>query len=120
MPREHRRAQRQLEALAVDARSEVRDAHNRMAAARDVAAYYGLVLLPQRRRILDLTLRRYNMMFKGAYDLLLAKQNEVEAEKAYLESWRDYWVHTARLERALGGSLPTPTNASPPRVMGDK
>jgi outer membrane protein, heavy metal efflux system len=104
---EHRRAQRQLEAIAVNARSEVREARDRMLAARDLALYYGRVLLPQRVRILDLTLRHYNAMFKGAYDLLLAKQAEVEAEKANLNAWRDYWIARARLERALGGALPT-------------
>lgn len=103
---EHRRAQRQLEALAVNARSQVREERDRMLAARDLAWYYGRVLLPQRQRILDLTLRHYNAMFKGAYDLLLAKQAEVETERAHLDAWRDYWIARARLERALGGSLP--------------
>lgn len=103
---EHRRAQRQLEALAVDARSEVREQRDRMLAARDLALFYERELLPQRVRILDLTLRQYNAMFKGAYDLLLAKQAEVETEKARLEAWRDYWIARARLEKALGGSLP--------------
>ena len=107
---EHRRAQRQLEALAVNTRSEVRESRDRMLAARDLSQFYGGVLLPQRVRILDLTLRYYNMMFKGAYDLLQAKQAEVEAEKAYVEAGRDYWVARADLERALGGVLP----AAPP------
>ncbi len=103
---EHRRAQRQLEALAVNARSEVREERDRMLAARDLTLYYRRVLLPQRQRILALTLQHYNAMFKGAYDLLLAKQAEVETEKAHLDAWRGYWVARARLERALGGSLP--------------
>jgi cobalt-zinc-cadmium efflux system outer membrane protein len=103
---EHRRAQRQLEALAVNARSEVREARDRMLTARDLALYYSRVLRPQRVRILELTLRHYNAMFKGAYDLLLAKQAEVEAEKAYVETWRDYWIARAELERAVGGALP--------------
>jgi outer membrane protein, heavy metal efflux system len=100
-----------LEALAVDARSEVREQRDRMLAARDLALYYERELLPQRARILDLTLRQYNAMFKGAYDLLLAKQAEVEAEKARLAAWRDYWIARARLEKALGGSLPQPAVA---------
>ncbi len=104
---EHRRAQRQLEALAVNARSEVRETRDGMLAARDRATYYRQVLLPQRVRILDLTMRRYNSMFKGAYDLLLAKQAHVEAERAYVEARRDYWISRARLERALGGALPS-------------
>ena len=103
---EHRRAQRQLEALAVDARSQVREERDRMLAARDLALFYERELLPQRARILDLTLRQYNAMFKGAYDLLLAKQAEVASERGRLDAWRDYWIARTRLERALGGSLP--------------
>jgi cobalt-zinc-cadmium efflux system outer membrane protein len=103
---EHRRAQRQLEALAVNVRSEVREKRDRMLAARDLAKYYGETIVPHRVRILDLTLRYYNMMFKGAFDLLLAKQAEVEAEKVHVEAWRDYWIARAELERALGGALP--------------
>ena len=105
-------SQRQLEALAIDARSEVREARDLLIASRDLAAYYQTVLLPQRVQILDLTLRHYNMMLKGAYDLLLAKQNEVSAEKAYIESWRDYWMARTELERAVGGRLPGPPPAT--------
>jgi cobalt-zinc-cadmium efflux system outer membrane protein len=108
---EHRRAQRQLEALAVNARSEVREARDRMLTARELALYYGEVLLPQRALILDLTMRHYNMMLKGVYDLLLAKKEEVEAEKAHVEAWRDYWIARAELELAVGGTLSAPQSA---------
>lgn len=109
---EHRRAQRQLEALAVNVRSEVREARDGMLAARDVALYYERVLLPQRARISELTLREYNAMFSGAYDLLLAKRAEVETRRDYLDSWLHYWVARARLERALGGALPAVPDAA--------
>jgi cobalt-zinc-cadmium efflux system outer membrane protein len=112
---EHRRAQRQLEALAIDARSQVREQRDRMLAARDLALYYERELLPQRARILDLTLRQYNAMFKGAFELLLAKQAEVEAEKARLSAWRDYWIARARLEKAIGGG---PLEAPPAAPEG--
>jgi cobalt-zinc-cadmium efflux system outer membrane protein len=84
----------------------MRETRDSMLAASDRATYYGQVLLPQRVRILDLTIRQYNAMFKGAYDLLLAKQAHVEAERAHVEAQRDYWIARARLERALGGALP--------------
>ena len=103
---EYERSQRLLEAMAVDARSEVREARDLMIAARDLAEYHREVLLPKRVQILDLTLRHYNMMLKGAYDLLLAKQSEVTTERAYIEAWRDYWIARTELERALGGRLP--------------
>ena len=36
---------------------------------------------------------------------MFAKQNEVAAERSYIETWRDYWIARAELERAVGGSL---------------
>lgn len=107
---EYLRSQRLLEGLAVDVRSEVRETRDRLIATRDLAEYHRDVLLPQRVQILDLTLRHYNMMLKGAYDLLLAKQSEVETERAYIEAWRDYWIARSQLERALGGRLPNPAS----------
>jgi cobalt-zinc-cadmium efflux system outer membrane protein len=44
-------------------------------------------------------------MLKGTYDLLEAKQHEIEAERSSIEASRDYWVARAALERAVGGSL---------------
>ena len=108
---EYRRSQRLLEALAVAARSEVREARDLVVAWRDMAQYYRSVMLPQRVQILDLTLRHYNMMLKGAYDLLLAKQSEVATERAYIEAWRDYWIARTELEQAVGGRLPAPRAA---------
>ena len=103
---EQNRAMRQLEALAINARSEVREARDLLLATRDIVGFYRTVLVPQRSRILDLTLLHYNMMLKGNYDLLLAKRSEVESEKAYIEAWREYWVARSNLERSLGGRLP--------------
>ncbi len=102
---QYRQAQRELEALAVNVRSEVREARDQLIAARDLTSYIGKRLLPTQQKALNLTLEQYNFMLKGAYDLLLAKQNEVAAERSYIEAWRDYWIARAELERAVGGSL---------------
>jgi cobalt-zinc-cadmium efflux system outer membrane protein len=102
-----RQAERRLEAQAIDIRSEVREARDRLVAKRDLAAYYRDELIPERTRILNLTLEHYNAMLKGAYDLLLAKQNELAAERSYIEALRDYWIARADLERAVGGSFMT-------------
>jgi len=102
---QYRQAQRELEALAVNVRSEVREARDQLIAARDLTSYIGKRLLPTQQKALNLTLEQYNFMLKGAYDLLLAKQNEVAAERSYIEAWRDYWIARADLERAVGGTL---------------
>jgi len=102
---QYRQAQRELEAMTINIRSEVREACDQVIAARDLTSDIGKHLLPTRQQALNLTLQQYNFMLKGAYDLLLAKQNEVAAERSYIEAWRDYWIARAELERAVGGSL---------------
>lgn len=106
---EYRRAARQWEALAIQIRSEVREARDLLIAARDVAEYHQNVLLPQRMRILRETLLHYNAMQLGNIALLMAKEEEQDEEQATIEALRDYWIARARLEAAVGGGL----NADP-------
>ncbi len=103
---EKRRAERQVEALSIRIGSEVRETGARYAAARDLARTYRDSVLPRRVRILDQTLRHYNSMLVGVYDVLLAKRMEIESEKAAIEAWRDAWVARFALEHAVGGKLP--------------
>lgn len=100
-----RQAERRFEALAVDIRSEVRELRDRLIAKRDVARFYHDELLPERIRIVNLTQLHYNAMFTGAFELLAAKQNELNAERGYVEAARDYWTARAELERAVGGGF---------------
>jgi cobalt-zinc-cadmium efflux system outer membrane protein len=102
-----RQAERRVEADAIAIRADVREARDRLLAKRDLAIYYRDNLLPERHRILELTLAGYNSMLKSPYDLLLAKQNELLAEKGFIDAWRDYWIARADLERAVGGRLGT-------------
>jgi cobalt-zinc-cadmium efflux system outer membrane protein len=102
---QYRQAQHELEAMAVNIRSEVRESRDQLVAAHDLTSYIGKRLLPTQQQALNLTLQQYNFMLKGAYDLLLAKQNEIAAERSYIEAWRDYWIARAELERAVGGNL---------------
>ncbi len=121
---EYERSQRQLESLAINTRSEVREARDAMLAAREVKERYETDLLPRRVRILEETTLHYNMMLKGAYDLLLAKQAEVTTERGYIDAWRDYWIARTELERAAGGRLPAAnkpesTEADAKRPIGE-
>jgi cobalt-zinc-cadmium efflux system outer membrane protein len=100
-----RQAERRLEARAIHIRSEVREARDRFLAKKDLATYYRDELLPERKQVLGLTLTNYNAMLKSPYDLLLARQNELAAERGYIDALRDYWIARADLERAVGGRL---------------
>jgi cobalt-zinc-cadmium efflux system outer membrane protein len=100
---QYRQAVRELEAAAIDARSEVREARDLVLANRDQAKFYREVLLPQRLRIVNETQLQFNAMQIGGFQLLQAKERELQTERAYIEAWRDYWIARTELERALYG-----------------
>ncbi len=115
---QRRAAEQRMGALAVDIRSQVREARGKLLAAREEVKYHRAVLLPLNEQIVNETQLRYNGMLLGVYDLLLAKQNQINAGRAYIQSLRDYWIAYVELERALGGRLAaagaTPEPASAP------
>lgn len=103
---EERKARRQLEGLTIQARSQVRESWDALRAARQLADFHQKVLLPQQAFLVDQSLRHYNMMLEGVYELLDARRDEALAQIAAAEAERDYWIARARLELALGGRLP--------------
>jgi cobalt-zinc-cadmium efflux system outer membrane protein len=102
---QYREATRRLAALSINARSEVRVAATQLGAARWAAERYQKVLLPLRERVVDSSQLQYNAMQIGLTELLLAKQAQIEAYRAYLEALRDYWDAHVDLELAIGGRL---------------
>jgi cobalt-zinc-cadmium efflux system outer membrane protein len=101
-----RRSQKRLTAQAIDIRSEVRSLRNRLILQRNVVDHYRRTVLPLREKIVDLTLKEYNFMLTGAFDLLAAKQQEFATYQKYIEAIRDYWIIRADMQRSLGGRLP--------------
>lgn len=108
---EVRQARDRESALAVDIRSEVRVARGRLAALRDVVDRYAKVVVPMREDAVRLSQERYNAMLLGVYQLLTAKQSEVDAYREFIEALRDYWIARADLERAVGSAIPNGTSA---------
>ena len=100
-----RQAQQRFLARAVEIRSEVRVARNRMLNARSRAQYYRRVALPRRHTITQQTQLQYNAMQVGVVQLLQAKQGEIDAGRAYVEALQDYWTARTQLEKAVGGRL---------------
>jgi cobalt-zinc-cadmium efflux system outer membrane protein len=44
-------------------------------------------------------------MLLGVYQLLQARQSELEAYRDFIEALRDYWIARSDLERAIGARL---------------
>ena len=91
--------------LAVNVRAEVRALRNRLIAARSVVEHYRTVLLPLRERVVQQAQLRYNAMLLGVFQLLIARREQIDAYRDYLDSVRGYWSARGQVERAAGGSL---------------
>jgi cobalt-zinc-cadmium efflux system outer membrane protein len=100
-----RQLQERYLSLAVEIRSDVRAARDRMLNARQIVDYSESTALPLRRRIVEESQLQYNAMQISQFDLLRAKQDEVNAGRQSVEAQRDYWVARAELEKAVGGPL---------------
>ncbi len=106
-----RQAKAREYALAVDIRSEVRETRNDVLVARSVAETYGNSLVPLRVKVVELSQQYYDAMLLGVFQLLLAKQQEIEAFRSYIDAARDYWIARAELDYATGGALPVAKTA---------
>lgn len=100
-------------ALENQVRLEVRVARAQLAAARKTAERYKSALIPLTRRVAAETLKHYNFMLLGVYDVLRTRREEMDARKEHIDSLRDYWTGWAELERALGGKIPAELAAAP-------
>jgi cobalt-zinc-cadmium efflux system outer membrane protein len=102
---QQRQSERRLAAISITARSNVRVAQSRLGSARQIVEHYRSVLLPLREKAVQLSQLQYNAMQIGLYQLLAAKQAQVNASREYIEAIRDYWMARAELERVVGGRL---------------
>jgi cobalt-zinc-cadmium efflux system outer membrane protein len=109
-----RESQRRSEALHQQVESEVRIAYATMTAARKRFEHLRDTVIPLRHRIVEQSQLHYNAMIVGVFELLEAKQNEVEAGRQYVAALTDYWTARAELERAVGGSLASGSPATQP------
>jgi cobalt-zinc-cadmium efflux system outer membrane protein len=113
------KAQSNVKAAEVRARTDVRRAHARLTTARKRLDRYAAVVLPLKRDIVALKQQEYNYMFIGAFELLLAKKAETTAYLDYIEAVHGYWHARAQLDRALGGgSIAAPSFVAPSFVVG--
>lgn len=111
---ELRRSALTVAALENQVRLEVRLARSQLAAARKATERYKAALVPLTRRVASETLKHYNFMLLGVYDVLRTRREEFETQGEHIDALRDYWTAWAELERALGGNIPPELAAAPP------
>jgi outer membrane protein TolC len=92
-----------LLALAVNARSEARDAYRVYRSTYDIAGHYQREVLPLRKIISDETLLRYNAMLIDVFSLLAEARQRITATITAIEAKRDFWLATVDLKAAIAG-----------------
>ncbi len=104
--------------LSVEVRSAARTFRERFIALNSRADYLRKVFLPLRARLVRETLQNYNAMQIGVFDVLLAKQQEIEAGQEYIETLKDLSLARLDLEELLAGSLNRSRMKSSPSPSG--
>ena len=105
----HRAAQ-----IAIEARSEVREAYGSYHASYDIARHFRDEIVPLRKRISEENQLRYNGMLIGVFDLLADARSQVLGVNSYIEALRDFWLAQADLDMALIGK----PSFNPPAATG--
>lgn len=111
---QQRQARHMLAALETNALSEVRAASAQLSAARATVEYLRDDVVPLRQRITRLSQEQYNAMLMGVYELLAAREDEIDAQSSLINATREYWVARTSLKQAVGGSLPAGSSAPSP------
>jgi outer membrane protein TolC len=100
-----RRLWNEYTALAIEVRSTVRTARYRLRNARRQSEYYRRVVVPLAEQITAETQLQYNAMQLGVFQLLQAKQREIDTRRQSIAAQRDYWIARTELEQILAGRM---------------
>ncbi len=92
-------------AQAIGIRAATRSARARAEASARRVHKYRELLLPLREQVMRQTLLEYNAMQVGVFQLLQARREQLEANRGYVRTLREYWHARATLEQLLAGRL---------------
>lgn len=101
-------------ALAVEIRSAARRLRERSLALSEQTAFIRTEQMPIAARFVRETLRNYNAMQIGVFDVLVVKEQEITAQRSYLETLRDALLARLDLEELLAGSFNQPRLTAEP------
>lgn len=100
-----RREQETLAAQAVAIRSAARTARLRLITAQQTVLFYRNEILPLREKIVKDTMLQYNAMQVSVFQLLMARSQQIDANRRYIEALHDYWRSRAQFDLLLAGRM---------------
>lgn len=99
------RAVNRLAEMAVNVRSEARDAYRGYRTSYDIAARYQREILPLRKVISDEMMLRYGAMQVDVFPLLADARQRIAANAAAVDALRDFWLASANLSATITGDV---------------
>jgi outer membrane protein TolC len=97
------RAVNRLAEMAVNARSQAREAYEAYRSGYRIATQYRDQVLPLRQIISDETTLRYNAMMIDVFGLLTEARQRIASQTSGLEAERDFWLAAVDLDAAILG-----------------
>ncbi len=113
---ELKRARNEAIATAVELRARARAVRQRVIGTHAEARHLRDVVLPQRQRLVDETLRQYNAMNASTFELLTARRDLVDAGRQYIDALRRFWRASADARALTRGAMPR-AGADDPRMQ---
>ncbi|MGE0719120.1 MAG: TolC family protein [Alphaproteobacteria bacterium] len=108
----YRAAANRLAELAVDARSETREAWEAYRIGHDLARHYLSTIVPARQAISEENLLRYNGMLVDPFELLSDARDQIAGVIAAIQAQRDFWLAGAELETVMTSGSPRALRAA--------
>lgn len=113
----YRQAANKLTEMAINVRSEARDAYRNYRTRYDIAARFQREILPLRKTISEEMMQRYGAMQVDVFALLTDARQRIAANAAAVDALRDFWLASANLSATIaGGSFASADGAA----SGDK
>ena len=91
---------------AVRLRATARKLAGQLKITKQQAEYFKNVLLPLKSRLVNEYQKQYNGMLIGAFQLLSAKREQIEAAENYVGSLEQYWIINTKLSSLINGKNP--------------
>jgi cobalt-zinc-cadmium efflux system outer membrane protein len=105
---EIKRARNEALATETELRAQARAVRQRVLGTYAEVRALRDVIVPQRQRIVEETLKHYNAMNASVAELLLARRELVDGGRQYIDALRRFWRASADARALARGALPDP------------
>lgn len=116
---ELKRSRNETIATAVELRAQARAVRQRVLGAYAEARHLRDVVLPQRQRIVEETLKQYNAMNASTFELLSTRRDLIDGGRQYIDALRRFWRASADARALSRGAAPR-SGRDEPRSTGSR